>query len=434
MHQCLAARLTLGRLRCAPTILPKHDRTGRRSGLAVIPGGKLPGNAMKRRVTDEPLQGPVVQLAAGVAHDLRNLLTAIELYTDLLTNELPRETASRGYADEIAAAARRAGEAVAQLLSSACGRKAEAGHAVPATVLAGMRDMLQQLLGPNAELKVESCGPIWAVTASSAELQQLILNLARNARDAMAEGGQLTIAISAEHVDADRSGDWAGDGLTRQGAYVKIEMSDTGKGMDKATLGRVFEPFFTTRPGKGTGLGLPAVHSMVTRHGGAISIVSQPGRGTTVTVLLPRASSKIRKSAAPRRRKAKVRGGSETILVVENHAALRAAVAQLLSECGYKVLTAADDRAAVRITKRHREKIHLVLADQSPAEDGGGNLAREIRRLHPHVRVLLISSSSRPGAKNGSGHNMLAKPFNQRALAERVRSVLDGAAPVVRAR
>ncbi len=379
---------------------------------------------LERRLAQAESLERLGRLAGGVVHDFNNLLTAINLYADLLGNSLTQDTPQRAWVDEIRRATARGEELIGQLLRFSR-RPTGKPRAVPVNlVLAGMQDMLRRLVGEDIVLLFRRSDRLEAVQADAAQLEQIVLNLAINARDAMPEGGTLTIETTRVLLDRNASRAWHSVNL-RPGAYLKLTVTDSGCGMDEATRQRAFEPFFTTKQGRGTGLGLTTVHSIATQCGGAVAIDSRPGAGTSVTVLLPCAASSRRAFDAGR--KTPVKRGSETILVVEDDALTRDATCRLLEACGYRVVPAANGAEALAAA-RHGERIHLLLTDVILPGGSGRKLAQRLRRLLPRLRVLYMSGYGplRNEVAAVPASEMICKPFTQSALAQRVRQVLDG--------
>ncbi|MDY3560425.1 PAS domain S-box protein [Gemmata sp. JC673] len=368
----------------------------------------------------------VGRLAGGVAHDFNNLLTVINGYTDLLLGGPLAED------DRAAlAAVRDAGERAAGLTSQllAFSRKAIVAPQVLdlKEVVAQAERLLRRLIGEDVALTVTShAGPCW-IEADLNQLDQVIMNLAVNARDAMPTGGRLTFETRRIPVAPGTSTD---SGELRAGWYVSLAVRDTGCGMSNEVKARLFEPFFTTKgPGRGTGLGLAVVHGIVKQAGGHIWAESVPGAGTTFHILFPEAPAPggPGESAAVEA----LRPGTETVLLVEDEDAVRSLCCLVLEAQGYTVLPAADGRAALAAIARHRGRIHLLVTDVVMPEMSGRALADAVRTLQPDARVLFISGYTddavvRHGVR-GEADAFLQKPFTPLGLARKVRAVLDGA-------
>ncbi len=386
--------------------------------------------AERRRLERRLLQAQKLEtlgrLAGGIVHDFNNLLTAINLYADLLA--AAAKPPQQGYAEQIRDAARRGEELVRQLLLFARQQPAEARVLSLNSVLSGMSDMLQRLLGEDISLEVRRAEPLPTIKADAVQLEQVILNLAINARDAMPQGGKLIIETAAVQLRPAELLQWQQRGTNlRPGSYVQLVVRDTGCGMDEATRLHAFEPFFTTKQGRGTGLGLPTVQGIVTQCGGAVVLDSAPGKGTTATVVLPQASVEQRAAVSGDARPS-LPQGKETVLLVEDDAATRTALRQLLQGCGYKVLAADNGAAAWQLARRHARAIHLLLSDVVLPGESGRRLAQRLRRLHPRMRVLFTSGYGPLRREVGAlpAREILHKPFTQAVLAQRVRQALDG--------
>jgi signal transduction histidine kinase/ActR/RegA family two-component response regulator len=366
------------------------------------------------------------RLAGGVAHDFNNLLTAIRSYADLLLEDMPPYDPKRGDVLEIRKAAERAASLTAQLL--AFGRKTLLQPRVLDTreVLTDIQAMLRRLMIEDIRLEVSAPDGLWPVKADRGQLEQVIVNLAVNARDAMPAGGLLRITgmnvVVQEAMDTRH-------GVVPAGDYVAIRVSDTGAGMDTTTQNRVFEPFFTTKSvGQGTGLGLATVHGIVAQSGGIITVDSEPMRGSTFTVYLPRATEAPGEKAAAGA-VVNARANNETILLVEDETAVRALARRVLVRAGFRVLEASSPSEALALAERHALEISMVLTDVVMPELSGPALVEKLRRTCPGVRVLFISGYTDDEViSRGLGHaemDLLQKPFSAQQLVERIRNVLD---------
>jgi len=368
----------------------------------------------------------VGRLAGGVAHDFNNLLTVILGYADEAVARLAAADPARADLLEI----RRAGESAAALTRQllAFSRQQVLAPAILDlnAVLAPLEGMLARLLGADVEVRLRLAPSLGRVEADANQLEQVVMNLAVNARDAMPDGGRLTIETADVELDDAYAEQHVG---VEPGPYVMLAISDDGCGMDAATRERLFEPFFTTKEGgRGTGLGLATVYGIVKQSGGHIWIYSEPGQGTTFRVYLPRVEGA---APAPRREApAPAAGGGETVLVVEDQEALRQLLARLLTAAGYRVLTAANGVEALRASAAHDGAVHLVLTDVVMPEMGGLELTASLRARHPGLRVLFMSGYTEEAvARHGvldPARNFLGKPFTAADLARRVRELLDG--------
>ncbi len=383
----------------------------------------------------------VGQLTGGVAHDFNNLLTVILGGLDTVGRLLP-EMPRSPVVERIERALRmathageRAATLTARLLAFARRQPLDPKPIDASRLVTNLADLLQRTLGETIRLETVSGAGLWLAQADPNELENTLVNLAINARDAMPGGGRLTIETSNTYLDEAYVSDIAEP--VAAGPYVLIAVSDTGSGMTPATLAQVFEPFFTTKEvGKGTGLGLSQVYGFVRQSSGHIRIYSEVGEGTTVKVYLPRLDSgAVASEPTPQAEAAPTYGGQETVLVVEDHEDLREYSAGVLRELGYRVLEAANARAALKLMEGP-EEIHLVFTDVVlPEGMDGRRLADEARRRRPGIRVLFTTGYTRNAiVHNGRldpGVHLITKPFTFEALADKVRGVLDadGAGP-----
>ena len=396
------------------------ELAGRQAGLAVV-RDVTANRRMAEQLRHAAQMEAVGRLAGGVAHDFNNLLTAISGYADLLLRRAPPEPITR-YGTEIKRAADAAAGLTRQLL--AFSRKQVLQPRV-VDLNAVMRDaerMLRRLIGEDIELTTRYAEGPAPVRADPVQLEQVILNLAVNARDAMPEGGRLSIRTETGDVAPGRDHRLAGP-------YVSLVVSDNGIGMEDEVRRHIFEPFFTTKPvGHGTGLGLATVYGIVTQSGGSVAVDSAPGAGTTFTVLFPRSLDQV---DGPKHETAVISGGSETVMLVEDEPAIRALTQELLDQLGYRVLVADDCEGALALARRHTGAIHLLLTDVIMPVMAGPQLAKQVVELHPETRVLFMSGYTAEMITNRGilfeGTTLLQKPFTLDDLGLKVRSVLDAA-------
>jgi two-component system cell cycle sensor histidine kinase/response regulator CckA len=366
-------------------------------------------------------------LAGGVAHDFNNLLTVIIGYSDGLIEELPDDDVLRPDVLEIKAAAERAAGLTSQLL--AFGRKQILQPRVVSlnALVAEADTLLRRVLGEHIHMSLVLDPKLRSVVADPGQMGQVIVNLAVNARDAMGDGGQLTI----ETANVDLPAAARGVAHVPSGQYVALSISDTGIGMDAATQARVFEPFFTTKANQGTGLGLATVYGIVKQSGGYIWLYSEVGHGTSFRIYLPAIDAPTRDLAVVALKPGGVSRGNETVLLVEDEPALRQLAARVLTSFGYNVLHAGHPHDALTLMAQHTGDIQLLLTDIVMPEMGGRALASRVQAEHPETHVLYMSGYSGGAFVHDgvleTGTSFLQKPFTPSSLAQKVRAVLDSA-------
>ncbi|MDD5309547.1 MAG: response regulator [Deltaproteobacteria bacterium] len=366
------------------------------------------------------------RLAGGVAHDFNNLLSVILSYTDFALEGVRDGDPLRDDLCEIQQAGARAATLTRQLLAFSRRQMMQPQIIDLNGVAQGLESMLRRIIGEDIELAIELAPDLGAVKADPGQIEQVIMNLAVNARDAMAQGGRFTIETANVDLDAE----YASRRLAvTPGPYVMLAMTDTGCGMDEATKARLFEPFFTTKEmGKGTGLGLSTVYGIVQQSGGNIWVHSEPGRGTTFKVYLPREPGAAR-GVAPVTHPPPRPEGTETVLVVEDEEAVRNLARRVLQSAGYTVLTAANGGEALLTCEQHGKRINLMLTDLVMPQMNGRQLAMRLSSLHPKMRVLYMSGYADQAVVEGGELDrdiaFIGKPFNAAQLTRKVREVLD---------
>ena len=364
------------------------------------------------------------RLAGGVSHDFNNLLTVILSYSDLVLEDLPADSPLRDDLTQIRKAAVGAGELTRQLLAFSRQQVLQPKVVDLNAAISGIEKLLVRVLREDIRLRCTLAEAAGAIRVDPGQLEQVIMNLAVNARDAMPDGGLLTIETA--NVDIDEAYVQA-HRIAQPGRYVMLAVTDTGTGMDTATQARIFEPFFTTKDvGKGTGLGLATVQGIVQQSGGFIWVYSEPGNGTVFKIYLPRVDESP--SGAEETIELDARG-TETILVVEDVAAVRAVTREMLERYGYQVLEAADGKAALDVAAAHAGPIHLLLTDVVMPEINGRELANRLSKARPGVNVLFMSGYTDDAVvRHGilqEGIAYLQKPFTPRSLAAKVRTSLN---------
>ncbi len=385
--------------------------------------------ALEQQLRQSQKMEAVGRLAGGIAHDFNNLLMVISGYSEFLLERLGSQPELRSPAQEIASAAERASSLTRQLLAFSRKQMLAPKTVYLNSIVTENLKMLTRMIGEDIDLVMHPAENLWPVRADSGQIEQVIMNLAVNARDAMPSGGKLTIEAANVSLDEEYARLHA---PLRPGDYVMLALSDTGAGMDAETQSHIFEPFFTTKGPKGTGLGLSTVYGIIKQSGGYIWVQSEVGKGTTFRIYLPRVAA-TGEPAVPQVAVAEqlraVEPGTETILLVEDEANLRYLARQFLEKQGYKVIEAADGAVAMQIAVAHEGVIHLLLTDVIMPGMNGRELAQRISEIRPNVKVLYMSGYT----ENVVGHDgtldagvrLLQKPFNLRDLKSKVREVLD---------
>ncbi|HEX8850967.1 MAG TPA: ATP-binding protein [Gemmatimonadaceae bacterium] len=372
----------------------------------------------------------VGQLAAGVAHDFNNVLTAIRSFSELIALDLEPGSAVGEDLSEITAAADRAAALTRRLLAFSRQQVLQPAVLDPNAVVDNLTKMLGRLLGGDVRCEVALAANVGRVLADPGQLEQVLMNLAVNARDAMPDGGTLTIETANSEVDGAETGQPVGPEKPTPGEYVMLVVSDTGHGMDASTLSRIFEPFFTTKePGKGTGLGLSTVYGIVKQSGGHIQVYSEPGRGTTFRVYLPRVAGDPAPSLVPTRPAPTAGKAVETILLVDDDDAVRSVAGRILARVGYTVLSAGSAEEAKALWGSHRGKIDLLVTDLMMPDMNGGELAHQLLELRPGTPVLYTSGFTNETVIRrglvGTGTPFLAKPFTIDDLQRKIRDAIE---------
>jgi PAS domain S-box-containing protein len=399
-------------------------------GIAFDVTDRLRAEESKEKLQEQLRQSQkmeaIGQLAGGVAHDFNNLLTVITGYCEVLLGQLSGEDRRRPLVDEVNKAAERAAALTRQLLAFSRKQVLEVKEVCLNDTVAHAEKMLRRLIGEDVALTVVPAANLARVKVDPGQIEQVILNLAVNARDAMPTGGKLTIATSNVELDGAYA---AGHLEVGPGRYVLLSVSDTGCGMDEATKARLFEPFFTTKGvGKGTGLGLAVVHGIVTQSGGRIDVYSEPGHGTTFKIYLPAVVGDGRLGRS-HQGAVTVPRGTETVLLAEDEEAVRRLSRLALEGAGYTVLEAGHGGEAVRVARSHDGPIDLLVSDVVMPVMGGRLLAERLVAERPDLKVLFMSGYTddavvRHGVLEAE-MAFLQKPFTPQALARKVRKVLD---------
>jgi two-component system cell cycle sensor histidine kinase/response regulator CckA len=371
----------------------------------------------------------VGQLAGGVAHDFNNLLTVIIGNCEFLLMRHQAGDPSFKEINEVHQNALRAAALVSQLLAFSRKQTMQPKVLALGDVVGELAQMLRRLVGEGITLNVEREPDLWAVHADEAQLGNAIINLVVNARDAMPQGGTVTIRTSNQAVNAKA----LGTAMMPAGDYVRIEVTDTGTGMSKEIQSKIFDPFFTTKPvGQGTGLGLATVYGIVKQSGGFIDVDSELGRGTSFNIYLPRRMIEASDAAPVEAAPAVARDvtGQDTILLVENEEAVRAFAARALRMRGYNVLEAGGGDEALEIVKSDNAKIDLIITDVVMPNMDGPTMVRHVKVLNPDLPVIFMSGYAeeafRRNDQNSEDIHFLPKPFGLKQLAAKVKEVLAG--------
>jgi len=411
--------ITKGRLaRLGPAIVRSLRERGERRARKA---------AESRLVQAQKIEA-IGQLAGGVAHDFNNLLGVIVGYGEMIVKAMPLGDRQRGRAEQILHAAHRGAALTRQLLAFSRQQPLEARVLELATVVSNAETLLRRLIGEDIEIVTISDHSLGRIRADPTQIEQVVMNLAINARDAMPDGGRLTIETA--NVDLDE-GYALSHPDVQAGPYVLLAVSDNGTGMSAETLSHVYEPFFTTKEaGRGTGLGLATVYGIVRQSGGHLAVYSEVGHGTSFKIYLPRieaaAASPTTSTAGAERTL-----GTETVLLIEDDASLREVILDQLTDGGYKVVTGENVAGALHNAEQHEGPIHLVITDIVMPGMGGREAVRRVRASRPDIRVIYMSGYS-GGAAGAQGLTepdgaFLQKPFSLAGLLRRTREVLDAA-------
>jgi PAS domain S-box-containing protein len=368
----------------------------------------------------------VGRLAGGIAHDFNNLLTAILSYSEMTLDDLAPDDPIRDDVEQIRQAGGRAADLVNQLLAFSRRQLLQLRTLDLNSVVLGVDRMLRRLIGEDIELRAELAPDLAFTRADAGQMEQVLLNLAVNARDAMPAGGTLTITTANADIGEAAAVRWAN---LDPGSYVAVSVRDSGSGMTPEVRERIFEPFFTTKgPAQGTGLGLSTVYGIVKQSGGSIFVASEPGAGSTFTIYLP-ATEPVPGAAHDLRPARPVRGSAETILLVEDEELVRQLTREILIRNGYRVLEAADGAEAVRICEQYHGAIDLMLTDVVMPRLSGPDTVERVRPGRPDMRVLYVSGYSEDAIERQgqltAGIELLPKPFTPGVLTAKIREILD---------
>jgi PAS domain S-box-containing protein len=402
----------------------QRDAQGRASSIISVSRDVTERKRLEAQLQQSQKMEAVGRLAGGIAHDFNNMLTAVKAYTEFLLEDLDQADVRRTDVQEIAKAADRAASLTRQLLAFSRKQVLQPRPVDLNDIVESMEKMLRRLIGEDVHIVTRLEPDLQLVEADPSQVEQVIMNLAVNARDAMPQGGMLTIEtrnVVLERVDAS----WGID----PGGYTVLSITDTGIGMDAETRAQAFEPFFTTKPvGQGTGLGLSTVYGIVKQSGGHISVYSEPGHGSTFKVYLPHvAASDSNPMLGPAM--SRFPRGSETIVLVDDDEGVRAVSRRILQRAGYTVLSAPDGVEALRMLGESAGQVQLLITDVVMPGLGGRDLVTHVRDTYPDLRVLFVSGYTEEGVRRHGVLDVesafLEKPFTAERLAQKVREVLD---------
>ena len=405
---------------------PLVGDSGQTFGVASLAQDVTERVALEEKLRQSQKMEAVGRLAGGVAHDFNNLLTVILGYSQLLMEGLPADSRLANATGQIKSAADRAAGITRQLL--AFSRKTVLSPRLIDlnNIMLNLDTMLRRLIGEDIEVLTVPARDLGTVKADPGQVEQILMNLALNARDAMPNGGKLTLETSNVELDETYAYEHR---PVEPGRYVMLAVSDTGIGMSPETQAHIFEPFYTTKePGKGTGLGLSTVYGIVKMSGGYIWVYSEPGRGTTFKIYFPRVDDPAQ-PLSPDKRLGSIQRGTETILLVEDDPQLNQLATSVLSHCGYRVLPAQNPEEGLALCRTHQNQIHLLVTDVVMPKMNGRQLADEVTRICPNVRLLFVSGYTSNAIVHygvlDAGLWFLPKPFALSALIAKVREVLD---------
>jgi len=405
---------------------PLRNAEGKVYAICAIATDITERKSLEAQLRQSQKMEAIGQLAGGIAHDFNNLLTVINGYSELMLLSLPVEHPHCATFEQIRQAGEKASRLNRQLMAFSRQQVLQPKVLDLNAVVANIDTMLQRVIGEDIDLLTILSPGLASVKADPGQIEQVLMNLLVNARDAMPAGGRLTIETADVVLDTDYARTHV---AVNPGRYVMLAVSDNGCGMDAETQARIFEPFFTTKElGKGTGLGLSTVYGIVKQSGGHIEVYSEPGRGTTFRIYLPRIEEAA-EAVEPGKAREQLPRGSETILLVEDEAGVRTLAKTILQTHGYTVLDAAQGKDAFLLSGQHEGLIHLMVTDMVMPEMSGREVADRLKPLRPNMKVLFMSGfTDKAMVHHGEldrGMAFLQKPFTPQTLARKVREVLD---------
>jgi len=406
---------------------PMFDGAGGFEGVICVAQDVTHKLEMEEQLRQSQKMEAIGKLAGGIAHDFNNLLTGITGYSELVLNSLPEQGSARREVEEIRKAAGRATSLTQQLLAFSRKQVFQVKVVNLNDVVSNLDSMLRRLIGADIDLRTSLREDLWSVRIDPGQIEQVIVNIVVNARDAMPGGGKITI----ETANVDLGEKYLRTHIVvKPGPYLMLAISDTGTGMDAATQARIFEPFFTTKdPGKGTGLGLSTVYGIIKQSKGYIWVYSEPGMGTTFKIYLPKVFEEVDPVSPEREHLAPVVGGPETILLAEDQDIVRELVTEVLTSNGYTVLLAQNGEEAVRVSEQYEGTIQMLITDVVMPRMNGPDLARRILSARPQMKVIFMSGYAEDAiVQHGvldAGMHFVQKPFRPREMSRRIREVLD---------
>ncbi len=412
--------------------LPRHDDHHELAGMILVVRditGKKIAEEEQRKIQSQLLQAQKMEaighLAGGIAHDFNNMLTAIIGYASLLGMHIDKDSTLKPYVDQILSSAGKSANLTRQLLAFSRKQTIAPRETDMNELIKGMENLLLRIIGEDIELRTELSEKDVTVMVDPGQIEQALMNLCTNARDAMPDGGLLSISTETVYLDEDYIKMYS---LEKPGMYALIAVTDAGIGMDEESSLKIFEPFFTTKePGKGTGLGLSIVYGIIKQHNGNITVYSEPGKGTTFRIYLPLVAAKA--EVPERAEPVAPKGGTETILVVEDNEEVRTLTKRVLERVGYKVVEAEDGEDGIKKFSALRDEIQLVIIDVIMPKMNGKDAIDEIKKIQPGIKVLFTSGYTADIInKKGileEGTNFISKPATPQELLFRVRELLD---------
>jgi PAS domain S-box-containing protein len=403
-----------------------RDHTGNLIGISGVGRDLTERNKLEAKLLHSQKMEAIGTLSGGIAHDFNNILNVIMGYGSMVLDTLEADSPSKAQMNEVLAAAERAAILTQRLLVFSRKQVAEVKPVKVNETIMDIQKMLVRTIGEDVDFQMDLAETRLVVMADAGQIEQVLMNLAVNARDAMPEGGCLAISTGVKEVDAEYV---AAYGYGKPGRYALVTVADTGCGMDAETQKKIFEPFFTTKDiGEGTGLGLAISYGIIKQHNGYIKVYSEPGQGTAFEIYLPL----IEDSVLPEKKTeatVPVRGGNETVLVGEDDASLRKLSKIVLESYGYSVITAEDGEDAITKFIENREMIDLAVLDMIMPKKNGKEVSEALRKASPRIKILFVSGYTMNLIKSkeltASGFDFIHKPVKPKELLKKVREVLD---------